>query len=182
MDYSIKSCLPNSDSSSDSNENYLKESEQDSGLKDFETAKKHFIKDISDARSKIVICAPYLSKTEVTDFSFFASKKISEGVKIFILTKKEEDEQKAQKKGTLISILQNTGVHIVFTKTKGQKLAVIDERILWYGSINFLGFTEKDECSMRINDSALVPKIESEISSNYVAANFIYKPVKAAVD
>lgn len=182
MDYSIKPCLPNSDSSSDSNENAQKETEQDSGLKDFETAKKHFIKDISDARSKIVICAPYLSKTEVTDFSFFASKKISEGVKIFILTKKEEDEQKVQKNGTLISILQNKGVQIVFTKTKGQKLAVIDERILWYGSINFLGFTEKDECSMRINDSTLASKIEGEISSNYVATDFIYKPVEAAVD
>lgn len=167
MDYSIKPCLPNPDSSSDSNENYLKETEQDSGLKDFETAKKHFINDISNAKDKIIICAPYLSKTEVMDFSCSASKKISEGVKICVLTKKEEDEQKAKKAETLTSILQNAGVQIVFTQTKGQKLAVIDEKILWYGSINFLGFTEKDECSMRINDSALASKIEGEINHNY---------------
>lgn len=100
-------------------------------------------------------------------FHVLLQKKISEGVKICVLTKKEEDEQKAKKAETLTSILQNAGVQIVFTKTKGQKLAVIDEKILWYGSIHFLGFTEKDECSMRINDSALASKIEGEINHNY---------------
>ena len=33
----------------------------------------------------------------------------------------------------------------------------------WYGSINFLGFTEQDACSMRIENPKIASEIEGEI-------------------
>ena len=44
-----------------------------------------------------------------------------------------------------------------------QKIAVIDEKVLWYGNINFLGYTETEECSMRLVNPSVASEIEAEI-------------------
>jgi len=41
-----------------------------------------------------------------------------------------------------------------------QKIAIIDEKVMWYGNINYLGYTETEECSMRIMDSKIASEIE----------------------
>ena len=43
-----------------------------------------------------------------------------------------------------------------------QKIAIIDEKVLWYGNINFLGFTESEECAMRIVNPTIASEIEGE--------------------
>ena len=40
---------------------------------------------------------------------------------------------------------------------------IIDEKLIWYGNINFLGYTENEECCMRIVDNKIASEIESEI-------------------
>ena len=44
-----------------------------------------------------------------------------------------------------------------------QKITIIDEKIIWYGNINFLGYTENEECCLRIVDNKIASEIESEI-------------------
>lgn len=44
-----------------------------------------------------------------------------------------------------------------------QNLCVIDEKILWYGSVNYLGFSEKEACCMCICDAKIASEIESEV-------------------
>ena len=39
----------------------------------------------------------------------------------------------------------------------------IDEKVLWYGNINFLGFTESEECAMRIVNPTIAAEIEGAI-------------------
>ena len=44
-----------------------------------------------------------------------------------------------------------------------QRLAVFDEKILWYGSINFLGYSEEEDCSIRICNAEIASAVEAEI-------------------
>ena len=53
-----------------------------------------FEKDIVNAKSKIIITAPYLSKTETLTFVLLTAKKIAEGVTIIVYVKKASDETK----------------------------------------------------------------------------------------
>ena len=56
-----------------------------------------FEKDIVNAKSKIIITAPYLSKTETQTFVLLTAKKIAEGVTIIVYVKKASDETKNNK-------------------------------------------------------------------------------------
>ena len=122
-----------------------------------------FENDIANAKSTIVITAPYLSKYEVQKFLLAANKKINEGCKIQILIKNPIDEAKSKKTLPLISLIEQTGINIKSRDNISQKIMTIDEKILWYGNINFLGYTEPEECCMRIANDKIASEIEGII-------------------
>lgn len=55
------------------------------------------------------------------------------------------------------------GIEVHYKEELSQNLCVIDEKILWYGSVNYLGFSEKEACCMRISDVKIASEIEGEI-------------------
>ena len=122
-----------------------------------------FETDIANAKSKIIIIAPYLSKAEIQRFVLHVAKKIAEGVPIHIMVRKPGDETKAKKLESCIQLLDNVGVKVKQEDDVSQKIAIIDEKILWYGNINYLGYTEIEECCMRIVNPRIASEIEAEI-------------------
>ena len=50
-----------------------------------------------------------------------------------------------------------------YRENLSQKITVIDENILRYGSINFLGFTDIEECCVKIVDNKIESEIEAEV-------------------
>ncbi|MCR5400023.1 MAG: DEAD/DEAH box helicase family protein [Treponema sp.] len=124
-----------------------------------------FEKDIDNAESKIIITAPYLSKAETQTFALLTAKKIAEGVTIIVYVKKASDETKNNKLQTCIQLLENIGIRVEEKDDLSQKIAIIDEKVLWYGNINYLGYTEIEECCMRIMDVQIASEIEGEVVS-----------------
>ena len=121
-----------------------------------------FEKDIVNAKSKIIITAPYLSKTETLTFVLLTAKKIAEGVTIIVYVKKASDETKNNKLKACIQLLENIGIRVEEKDDLSQKIAIIDEKVLWYGNINYLGYTEMEECCMRIEDAKIASEIEGK--------------------
>jgi hypothetical protein len=122
-----------------------------------------FEKDIVNAKSKIIITAPYLSKTETQTFALLTAKKIAEEVSIIVYVKKASDETKNNKLQACIQLLENIGIRVEEKDDLSQKIAIIDEKVLWYGNINYLGYTEIEECCMRIEDAKIASEIEGEV-------------------
>ena len=122
-----------------------------------------FEKDIVNAKSQIIITAPYLSKTEVQTFVLLTAKKIADGVSIHVLVRKATDESKEKKLSACIQLLENVGIKVKLKEDISQKIAIIDEKVLWYGNINYLGYTEMEECCMRIVNAIIASEIEVEI-------------------
>jgi phosphatidylserine/phosphatidylglycerophosphate/cardiolipin synthase-like enzyme len=58
-----------------------------------------------------------------------------------------------------LELLKNAGVRVVFRPNIHQKFAVIDQRIVWYGSINLLSFGSAEESIMRLES----PNIANEL-------------------
>ena len=125
-----------------------------------------FIQDCIDAKKSAVICSPYLSKTEVQKFLSFVPNILSNGCKIFITTRLHEDEDRRKKQQPYIDMLEAAGAVVFAKENISQLLAVFDERILWYGSINFLGYSEAEDCSIRICNAEIASAVEAEIIKN----------------
>ncbi|UTD13749.1 DEAD/DEAH box helicase family protein [Treponema denticola] len=122
-----------------------------------------FIQDCMDAKKSAILYSPYLSKTEVQKFLPLVPKIISNGCKIFIMTKLHEDEGRRKKQQQYINMLETAGAAVSAKENITQRLAIFDEKILWYGSINFLGYSEEADCSIRICNSEIASAVEAEI-------------------
>ena len=62
------------------------------------------------------------------------------------------DEVEKVRKDTIkenTAILQNCGVNVIYKSDFHQKFTVIDNKIVWYGSVNFLSFGTNEESIMR---------------------------------
>ena len=128
-----------------------------------EELKKNFTEDIVHAKKKIIVSAPYLSKKEVQDFIWIASKVMLNGVQVIVFVKKADTEEKQKKQAGCLLSMENAGIEVHPKEELSQNLCVIDEKILWYGSVNYLGFSEKEACCMRICDAKIASEIESEV-------------------
>ena len=145
------------------NENSGEEEESKIFSNEDEELKKIFTEDIVHAKERIIVTAPYLSKKEVQDFIWIASKVMLNGVQIIVFVKKADTDEKQKKQAGYILNMENVGIEVRLKEGLSQNLCVIDEKILWYGSVNYLGFSEKEACCMRINDVKIASEIEGEI-------------------
>ena len=102
-------------------------------------------------------------KDEVQDFLWIASKVIFNGIQVIVFVKKADTEEKQKKQADCISSMENAGIEVHPKEELSQNLCVIDEKIMWYGSVNYLGFSEKEACCMRICDAKITSEIEGEI-------------------
>jgi len=51
----------------------------------------------------------------------------------------------------MLNSIRSTGAGIIFKSNIHQKFAVIDQRIVWYGSINLFSFGSAEESIMRLD-------------------------------
>ena len=85
------------------------------------------------------------------------------GVQVIVFVKKADTEEKQKKQAGCLLSMENAGIEVHHKEELSQNLCVIDEKILWYGSVNYLGFSEKEACCMRISNVKIASEIESEI-------------------
>ena len=86
---------------------------------------------------------------------------IDKNIKVAIMTRPCEDfkeKDRPQLRETL-DILRNDGVNLLFKSGVHQKFAVIDERIVWYGSMNLLSFGTSEETMMRLESSNIASEL-----------------------
>ena len=92
-----------------------------------------------------------MRKNRISQLLKVFSQTILNGVKLTVITRPPEDfketEREAIKENT--AILQNCGVNVVYKSDFHQKFTVIDNQIVWYGSVNFLSFGTNEESIMR---------------------------------
>lgn len=77
---------------------------------------------------------------------------INNGAKISVITRPISDYKKMDVNDFeyLITQLINIGIKIIFKSNIYQKFAIIDSKIVWYGSINFLSYERAEESIMRL--------------------------------
>ena len=80
---------------------------------------------------------------------------VNKNIEVKIITRPVEDYNGNNKliiHRTLESV-KNSGINVVYKSNIHQKYAIIDERIIWYGSINHLSFGNAEESIMPIEST-----------------------------
>lgn len=117
--------------------------------------------DVIAAKREILIVSPFVTRRRTLQMLPQMEAAKQNGVKVIVVTRKAEDlkgKDTAALQGTL-DLLKNSGVSMVFRSNIHQKFAVIDQRIVWYGSINLLSFGDAEESVMRLES----PNIANEL-------------------
>lgn len=117
--------------------------------------------DLINAAGEIIIASPYLSKKHAAENLKYLQSALSKNVNVTVVTRsfQELDGKNRAAIEKTIGSIKAVGINVVCEPKLFQKFAVIDKRIVWYGSINLLGFGKTEESIMRLES----PYIASEL-------------------
>ncbi len=95
-------------------------------------------------------------------------EKIDNQVDVSILTRpvEEFDGKKRSKLEEVFTILQKVGVNLILKSNIHQKFAIIDQKTVWFGSINFLSFGFSEESVMRLVSGSIAYELSRSIGES----------------
>ncbi len=110
-----------------------------------------YCQDIKSAHKEVIIVCPFMRKNRISQLSKVLTQALQNGVIVTVITRPpenfKESEQETVKENT--TLLQNCGVNVMYKSDFHQKFTIVDNQIVWYGSVNFLSFGTNEESIMR---------------------------------
>jgi phosphatidylserine/phosphatidylglycerophosphate/cardiolipin synthase-like enzyme len=129
-----------------------------SQLYDETTFYQAFIFDLENCRKEVIIESPYITAKRAEMFIPVFNDLLSKGVKIYVMTRdpKEHEESMEQQSEETISLFERMGVQVLLCiGNHHRKLAILDRKILYEGSLNILSQTYSREIMRRIQSEKL---------------------------
>ena len=117
-----------------------------------------FLKDLNRCQSEVIIECPFITYRRLMTLLPTLEKLKARRMRIAINTRDPqtiEDEYMRTDAQDGVSKLQHLGIQILFTGEHHRKLAIIDRRILYEGSLNILSQNNSREVMRRIESAQL---------------------------
>ena len=119
---------------------------------DIDSYEKVYAKDLLEANKEIIISSPGLNYAKVDAFVKLIKHRQEDGVKLTVITLNPEGypEEKIKDTKRLVEILKKCGIRIKLQEHMHEHFAIIDDEIVWYGSMNLLSRAKVDDNLMRV--------------------------------
>lgn len=116
-----------------------------------------FMKDITGARRRVIIESPFIATRRLRQILPVLAKLVRHGVKVIVNTKplNEHDGLLYDMAEEGVRALQACGVTVLMTVGHHRKLAIVDDAILWEGSLNILSQNNSCEIMRRISSEII---------------------------
>jgi phosphatidylserine/phosphatidylglycerophosphate/cardiolipin synthase-like enzyme len=120
-----------------------------------------FMRDLSLCTSEAIIESPFITSNRVASLLPIFGKMRSRGVKITVITRDpaEHDAPYDTQAANAIDRLLDMGVRVIYMGNHHRKLAIIDQRLLWEGSLNMLSQNDSCEIMRRIESAHLAEQM-----------------------
>ncbi len=129
-----------------------------SSLHDEKTFYQTFLRDLEKCNEEVIIESPYITSGRMRTFDRLFEKLLKKGVKIYIITRnprEHEEFMEPQSEETIIWC-ETVGIQVLMcTGNDHRKLAMLDRKVLWEGSLNILSQTRSREIMRRIDSQEL---------------------------
>lgn len=133
-----------------------------SSLHDETTFYYAFLSDLEGSKEEVYIESPFITSERVSSLKPIFKKLIKRGVKVYVLTRNpiEHEEKMAIQSESEITYFESLGVQVFLAenaekKLFHRKLAIIDRKILWEGSLNILSQNHSREIMRRIENQEI---------------------------
>lgn len=115
-----------------------------------------FRSDVQQSRKRITIFSPFIHANRLADVMTELRAAMDRGVKVTVVTRPAGKESNTAK---LISEVKAAGAAVVERSQLHEKLAFIDERVAWFGSLNILSQRTSTEQMVRFENPEVVLKL-----------------------
>lgn len=128
------------------------EKQKANAIYDIENYAETYWKDLEEANSAVVVSSPRLNNQKVDRIIKILGKRLELGVKVTIVTwhpdayKYGKDDVRME----LMERLRKAGFEIRLVEESCEHYAVIDNEIVWYGSVNLLSKEDAEDNLMRV--------------------------------
>lgn len=133
-----------------------------SRLYDEKTFYQAFRRDLEGCRSEVIIESPYITSKRAEMLIPIFDALLSNGVKIYVMTRdpQEHEENMEIQSEEAISLFERMGVQVLLCiGNHHRKLAILDRKILYEGSLNILSQNHSREIMRRIDSKDLALEI-----------------------
>lgn len=125
---------------------------------DAQTYTPVYERDLQAAQREILISSPALSRKKVTYFLELLRERQKAGVQIKILTL-APDAQDTYQAAEKIALLRQCGIEVLPSKACREHFAILDRRLVWYGSMNLLSNERPDDNLIRLPDEQIAQEL-----------------------
>lgn len=129
-----------------------------SELHDEKTFYQTFLQDLDRCQQEVIIESPYITSERMKTFDRIFQELIKNGINIYVITRdpREHSEFLEPQSEAEIQKFEALGIHVLLCGgNHHRKLAILDRKILWEGSLNILSQTRSREIMRRIEDQEL---------------------------
>ncbi len=128
---------------------------------DYESYAEVFDKDLQEAEKIIIISSPAISGAKIAKMITTLRKKQEMGVKIIIVTWAPDSYGYGESSYwmELHEQMRQAGFYMRLAEEACEHYALIDEEIVWYGSMNFLSKEDADDNLMRIKNKEIAAEL-----------------------
>ncbi len=115
--------------------------------------------DLANARKEIVMVSPFATKRRIQQASPLITAALRKQIKVVVMTRPVTDHKDDKTLRAIFTELESMGLQIIFKPNIHQKFAIIDQSIVWYGSINLLGYGRSEESMMRLESANIAGEL-----------------------
>ena len=129
-----------------------------SRLFDEKTFYNAFLTDLEGCKEEVIIESPYITAKRAEMLIPLFNDLLFKGVKIYVMTRdpKEHEGNMEYQSEETISLFESMGVQVLLCiGNHHRKLAILDRKILYEGSLNILSQTRSREIMRRIESETL---------------------------
>ena len=109
-----------------------------------------YTSDLAKAKRSIVISSPKLYRTEQNPLVTLLKELAHQGIEILITTVAENEQT---------AFIQSKGLSVKVKPKLSLYTTIIDKEVVWYGSINTLGYASKDDNMIKVTDIYLANEL-----------------------
>jgi len=124
-----------------------------------------FNQDINAAKREVLIVSPFVRKMRTLQMTKHLKAALEKKIRVLIVTRPKEDF-KSKDHATIqktLDLLTDCGASVVFKSNIHQKFAVMDQKVVWYGSINLLSYGSAQESIMRMENANIANELVKSI-------------------
>ena len=111
----------------------------------------YFCSDVNNAKERVIIYSPFITQDRLAIMEPSLKSAVERSIRVFVITKALGDRGRRELSSyrMLESTMEKWGIIVIHKRRMHEKLAIIDNSILWIGSLNILSFSSTQEIMER---------------------------------